>query len=234
MKNTYNLLKQGGVGFMTCIGLDSYRRAVMRDYKTRESDRLLQDTYNKYDLAIKQIEEKEDLIASDNIKVVASVGRVKEGIVSIQRDSQNLANQISTNNNQGIDNNIKVLNKSTDNVMDEINKLMDKINSRSGSNNLLNKITEFLASYSTEQLGAISHILACITIFGCILNITIAYYGDFLLIYFKLEEKYPRLAKWIRLRRKFQHYYIALNILIIIFILLFVIYVNIVVLKYGK
>jgi uncharacterized protein YoxC len=195
MKSTYNLLKRGGIGFMTCIGLDSYRRAVMRDNRIRESDRLLQDTYNKYNLAIKQIEEKEDLIASDNTKVIASVGRIKEGIVSIQRDSQNLANQISTNNNQSIDNSIKVLNKSTNNVMDEINKLMDKVNSKSGSNNLLNKITEFFTSYSTEQLGAISHILACITIFGCILDISIAYYGDYLIIYYKLEEKYPRLAK---------------------------------------
>lgn len=219
---------------MTCIGLDSYRRAVMRDNRIRESDRLLQDTYNKYNLAIKQIEEKEDLIASDNTKVIASVGRIKEGIVSIQRDSQNLANQISTNNNQSIDNSIKVLNKSTNNVMDEINKLMDKVNSKSGSNNLLNKITEFFTSYSTEQLGAISHILACITIFGCILDISIAYYGDYLIIYYKLEEKYPRLAKWIRLRRKFQHYYIGLNIIIIMFILLFVIYVNWVVLKHGR
>jgi hypothetical protein len=44
MKTTYNLLKRGSIGFMTCITLDSYRRAVIRDSKVRESDHLLQDT----------------------------------------------------------------------------------------------------------------------------------------------------------------------------------------------
>jgi hypothetical protein len=46
------------MGFMTCIALDGYRRAVIRDSKIRESDRLLQDTINKYELAAKQIKEK--------------------------------------------------------------------------------------------------------------------------------------------------------------------------------
>ena len=51
------------------------------------------------------------------------------------------------------------------------------------------------------------------------------------IIYYKLEEKYPRLAKWIKLRRKFQHYYIGLNILLISVTLLFVLYVNYTILK---
>jgi hypothetical protein len=53
------------------------------------------------------------------------------------------------------------------------------------------------------------------------------YYGDKLIIYFNLETKWPKLAKFIQLRRKFQDYYIRINALIIILILLFVIYINI-------
>jgi hypothetical protein len=56
------------------------------------------------------------------------------------------------------------------------------------------------------------------------------YYADKLIIYFNLEVKYPKLAKWIQLRRKFQDYYLALNFIIIIIILLVVIYTNIFVL----
>ena len=58
MKTTYNLLKRGGAGFMTCIALYGYRRAVISDSKVRKSDRLLQDTFDKYELATKQIKEK--------------------------------------------------------------------------------------------------------------------------------------------------------------------------------
>jgi hypothetical protein len=47
-----------------------------------------------------------------------------------------------------------------------------------------------------------------------------------------LEEKYPRLAKWIKLRRKFQQYYIGLNICLIIIVLLSTIYVNYIVLTH--
>ena len=232
MKTTYNLLKRGSIGFMTCITLDSYRRAVIRDSKIRESDRLLQDTVKNYESAVKQVEEKQDLIASNNTEVVASLGRIKQGLGIVNHDTKNLASQISINNNQTIDNSSKVLSKSTSNVIDEINKLMDKVNNGSGSNkNFLNNIFDF-TSYTTAQLGAISHIFACIFIFGCLFDIAIAYYGDYLIIYYKLEEKYPWLAKWIRLRRKFQHYYIGLNILLISVILLFVIYVNYTVLNY--
>jgi len=211
---------------MTCIALDGYRRALIRDSKTRESDSLLLDTVKKYEAAMKQVEEKQDLIASNDTEVVASLGRIKQDLEIVNHNTQNLANQVSINNNQGIDTSTKVLNKSTTNVIDEINKLMDKVNSRSGYNgNNLNNIFD-LSSYTTAELGAISHILACISIFGCLFDIAIAYYGDYLIIYYKLEEKYPRLAKWIKFRIKFQHYYIGLNIFLIIIILLFIIYVN--------
>lgn len=194
MKTTYNLLKRGSIGFMTCITLDSYRRAVIRDSKVKEADRLLQDTVKNYQSVVKQVEEKQDLIASNNTEVVASLGRIKQGLELVDRDTHNLANQISINNNQGIDTSSEILSKSTTNVINEINKLVDKINRSGSNNNSLNNIFDF-SSYTTAELGAISHIFACIFIFGCLFDIAVAYYGDYLIIYYKLEEKYPRLAK---------------------------------------
>jgi hypothetical protein len=58
------------------------------------------------------------------------------------------------------------------------------------------------------------------------------YYGDKIIIYFNLENKWPKLAKFIQLRRKFQDYYIRINALIIILILIFVIYINIKIIIY--
>jgi len=111
---------------------------------------------------------------------------------------------------------------------------MDKINSKSRSKgNYIDAVFNFFDSYTTAQLSALGYIFACIFIFGCLSGIAIAFYGDYLINYYKLEEKYPWLVKWIRLRRKLMYYYIGFNIFLIIVILLFIIYVNLVVLKYG-
>jgi hypothetical protein len=192
MKSIYNLLKRGGTGLIAYATLDGYRRAVINDNKVRESDRVLQDTATKYNLAVKQLEEKQNSIAYDNTEVVAGVGRIKESVDLMNRDARNLTTQISINNNEGVDTSSKVLNKSANNVIDEINKLMDKVNGKSGPNgNYINGIFNFLDSYTTAQLGALGHILACLFIFGCLSDIAIAFYGDFLINYYNLEKKYP-------------------------------------------
>lgn len=57
------------------------------------------------------------------------------------------------------------------------------------------KFQSLLDTLSTQQLGALAHILFALVICSCAFNTAIAYYGDMLIIYFKLESKYPRLAK---------------------------------------
>jgi hypothetical protein len=194
MKIPYILIRRGTTGFMTYIALDGYRRSIIKEGKLRETDRLIQDTLNKYELAVEQIKAKESLIASDHVEVVASLGRIKQDIDLVNHDTHNLTNQVSINNNQAIDTSAKVINKSVNNLVNEINKLVDKINKRSGSNsNYLDNIYQFrdlFDSYTTTELGAIGHIFAFFFIFGCLLDIAIAYYGDHLIIYLKLEEKY--------------------------------------------
>src|SRR3984957_5104977 len=214
MKTPYNLLKRTTTGFMAYIALDGYIRAIINDNKSKESDLLIQDTINKYELAVKQIKEKESIIASDNVEIIASLGRIKQDIDLVNIDAHNLTNQISINKNQGIETSTKIINKSASNLIDEINKLMDKILNKSASNlideinklmdkidkrsvynnNYLDNIFQFrdlFSSYNTAELGNIGHIFACFFIFGCLFDIAIAYYGDFLIVYFKLEEKYP-------------------------------------------
>jgi hypothetical protein len=102
---------------------------------------------------------------------VAILGIIKQNLELINRDTHNLANQISINNNQGIDTSSKILIKSTNNIINEINKLVDKVNISGYNNNNLNNIFNF-SSYTTTELGAINHIFACI--FDCLdLNLLI-------------------------------------------------------------
>lgn len=71
-------------------------------------------------------------------------------------------------------------------------KLIDKVKGLVLNNNYLKNIFDF-SSFTIAKLGGISHIFICI--FGCLFDNAIAFYGDYLIIYYKLKEKYSRLAK---------------------------------------
>ena len=99
---------------------------------------------------------------------------------------------------------------------------------------LFDKITKFYIEYNNfidgltiHQLGSLFNLLAAIFISLCIISVIIIIYSDKLLKYFQIEEKYPRLAKLIILRRKLQNIYLLINLLLIIITLAIVIYINI-------
>ena len=114
--------------------------------------------------------------------------------------------------------------------MEEVVKIADKIITSSESNN--DSINVFVY-YSTTPLGDIARIFMSIVILICLFNIVVVYYVDYLLVYFKLKGKYPRLAKWIIKNKKHQQYYILLNVFIIFVISMFELYVELTILKYG-
>jgi len=71
-----------------------------------------------------------------------------------------------------------------------------------------------------------------IAIYYCVLNIATAYYGDKLITYFELERKYPKLAKFIKYRRIYQEYNIAFNLILILGIAAYIVFVNVSVYKH--
>jgi hypothetical protein len=100
---------------------------------------------------------------------------------------------------------------------------------------LLNNWNDFpslFAKLSSAQQGALAHIFSSLAVYYSAMNIASAYYGDKLIEYFKLETKYPRLARWIQYRRTYQHYNVALNLILILFISGYVIYANVSIFKY--
>ena len=50
--------------------------------------------------------------------------------------------------------------------------------------------------------------------------------SDFLIKYFELETKFPKLSIFLQLRRKFQTYYLILNFLLIFITLITLIYID--------
>jgi len=88
---------------------------------------------------------------------------------------------------------------------------------------------KFLSTLTLIELGALCHIILSILILFCLYSLIAVFYGDSLIRYLRLEDRFPKLARFIQIRRKFQQYYFFLNICLIIITILYVIYVNLIV-----
>jgi hypothetical protein len=83
-----------------------------------------------------------------------------------------------------------------------------------------------LTQLNLEQTICLGNLISSVFILLCVLNIISVMYSEFLLDYFKLETKYPKLGKLLRIRVQFRRYYLILNFTIIILTLLALIYLN--------
>ena len=115
--------------------------------------------------------------------------------------------------------------------------LMEEINPKCSDvfgifKDMLNTFQEFLLTLNLEQHIALANLFSDIFIFSCLVTIVTIFYGDLMIKYFNLEEKYPRLAKLIQLRRKFQTYSLTLNIALIFAMLTCVVLYNLYIIFY--
>ena len=94
-------------------------------------------------------------------------------------------------------------------------------------NDIINAYREFLTTLTTAEVGALAHILICIVILLSLFSIISIFIGDSITRYFKLEEKFPRLARFIEIRRKFKTFYFIIHVLLIILGILAILYINI-------
>ena len=91
---------------------------------------------------------------------------------------------------------------------------------------------DFLHSLTPEQFYGVLHIVTGSFILMCMFNIISAQFGIFIINYFKITEKYPKLAKIIELRNKFQRYYFIFNCIMIILATCMMIVTNIIVILF--
>nr|YP_009493178.1 hypothetical protein [Ganoderma calidophilum]AWJ63973.1 hypothetical protein [Ganoderma calidophilum] len=74
-------------------------------------------------------------------------------------------------------------------------------------------LQSFLNSLSTEELLAFAGILLNSLVLSHTISIILTLYGDYLINKFNLEDRYPRLAKLINLRRTLQAYYLKISLI---------------------
>ena len=94
----------------------------------------------------------------------------------------------------------------------------------------INDLNQYMNSLPLEQYAAFLTLLGCIIIFISLASIIAVLLGNSIIEFLKLGERYPRLKKYIDLRLKLRRYYLILDFSIITFVLLGMVFVNIVVL----
>jgi|SRR5882672_3044889 len=239
-----------GVGLLT---IDSYIRDVknnklLENYnKVVDRNRLLEDKFNKLLENKISTEETKIKIVEALVKRKESLDIVRDEINSIKEINKSLeiAVEEETRNNIISEINSKINNLSqninfSNNKLSEIIDTILNNNSGEGSNSMfIDQINYFIIAYKNfldtltlMQKGAIAHISMSFFILFCLFSLIGIFYGDSLIRHLRLEDRFPKLARFIQIRRKFQQYYFFLNTLFIILALFTIIYINILVFIY--
>jgi len=231
------------------MSIDAYRRTVESDAINRKLLELTDATNVKAknlealesNLIVKEhkftwVNTKVNAVQSRIMEMVNQLNKNKDKVLdlqktegndtlieSVQRESLEILGRISTE--------LTDLESST-NIDAIIKSLPDSDNTSQLLNNYLEQISATLENLSTAQLGAFGYIMFSVGLYYCVISIGTAYYSDMLIKHWNLENKYPRLNKWLKYRRSIQHYTIASNLLFILFIAGYMAYVNISIWKY--
>jgi hypothetical protein len=115
---------------------------------------------------------------------------------------------------------------------ESVQKLVESLN---GNNKLISDFNlesfyKYLNSLNLIELSALYHILVLVAIAFLSLNILSAVLGNEIIKYFKLEENFPKLSAFLRLRIKFQKYYLTLSFSLIFLLIFASIQINLLVL----
>nr|AQU12787.1 helix-rich mycoplasma protein [Thelephora ganbajun] len=193
---------------------------------------LLENNLNKLETEREIIEE------SNNLKKDVEVLEQKlRNSVEIKRELQTKYSESSgdTSINEKIqevvntDEEIHNMYESVNNKFDSfINKINTLLNNSDNKSQYFDSLQSFFDGLNYEQNLAIVHISGSMFILFSLISIISIFYGEKLIIFFDLENRFPKIAKFIQIRRKFQQYYFLINIGLIIIVLTIIIYINII------
>ena len=196
----------------------------------------------RHEMWQRQIEDKLDQISSSsNITQshVDMINKTNDGLKGDVSVYQNFADRF---NGQGFidkltpEELVKLLNEfkekgdnlasSGEKVANELSKLLDDIN-KGSFGNYISDISDFLSSLTFEQNVAIVNVTGCIVIIISLISLFGVFYGNILIDKLHLENKFPKIARFIKWRRKFQFYYSLIDFILIFSVASTIIYINI-------
>ena len=154
-------------------------------------------------------------------KIDNLISNVKDNLSEIGKETNVNEKLIAKTNDK-----LTELNSDINEIFSVNKNLFDNLNIK----DIMENINHFLSDLNQEQLRAVTHISGSIFIICCISAIVLAIFGDKIILKLDLENRYPKLSKIIKLRRKIYEYNIIFNILLIFMVLVAIIYLNILIL----
>ena len=220
-------------GFMYSKKVDEALKQIECE---RKVNKILNEKYNK--LLESKINENElnSLITNEKIKTLMEEMNELKSKISNQKifnktDIENVNN--SSNILEELKNIKETFNHSNNSLNAILNTVDKYINSKNNNNfsesfmTLIHDINNIIFNMSMSEQLAYFHVSGCFFILISLFSIISIFYGDFLITKLNLEVKYPKLGKFIKLRRKFQHFYILMDVIISSIILVLIMYINI-------
>lgn len=153
---------------------------------------------------------------------------------TIKNNSSNLLSRINEAKGQ--------IDRGTDGAYDSLvkifkgaNELIEMVEKDINANNYfpgMSDFYQFLDSLSLLHHSSLLHICIFILLVLTVINIVSTLFGNELIKYFKLEEKFPRLSKFFKLRVTLQKYYLMWNVIILFLCCIVGIGINILIIVY--
>jgi len=194
----------------------------------KDLEKISADILNQKIETEKKVKELENSRDNNNVEVSAILGDLKEKLENtknsmsrlekiVKKKETEVITEEQINNDTDLQYLISELNadwKKVDSCAEAIKKAIDK-------NKFLPDNFDYKNIYeniTNDQLGGIGLILFSQVILASAISIVFIFFGEYLIQRYEIEKKYPKLAKFIQMRRKFQKYYLILNILYLMFI----------------
>ena len=204
-----------------------------------QETRVLRDSL---DNVITSTPEKDNAIPQETFNnLVESSKDISEKITELHKIESSINPENPTTEQMSIFDSISEnLNKGLVHINDQYSNIIDFITKSSGGKggfanmllelNPIETINNFYSSLSMLETLAVVHLSSSVLILLSLTSIISIFYGEVIIKKLRLEEKFPKLVKIIELRRKFQQFYLWINILTIFVVILVVSYVNILIL----
>ena len=171
----------------------------------------------------------------DNVTTISSIQaqmiELKEKALKAQELVKNL-NKETNVNSESFDVLRSKAQSEFNKIIDIVDEITKNINGRSKNfssgdiYSYFSSFQDYLATLTLEQTFCLVHLFAFSGILICLFNLASVFYSESLINFYDLETKFPKLAKFIKFRGKFQQYYFAWNLLLIVTILAVLIYFN--------
>ena len=196
-----------------CVNLSNENSELKKEAVSFIEKRFeLYDSVNMVNDLMKKVIKSKDIFAEHKLPKIKDLLSINEERIYAFIDNANKGNIIQDK--------LKQINPNIGGNNFNINSTFDNIYS------YINEFSKFLDTLTIEQKFSLLHILGAISILLSLYSILGVFYSNFFIEYFKLEQKYPKIAVFFKLRRKFQQFYLLINISIIAFIVLVEIYIN--------